>query len=417
MADPVVATGTHVVVGIDSTGAKQFLKVDGSGVLQTNAFSGSLPAGTNNIGKVDVNSLPAIPAGSNAIGSVSVTGLPAIPAGSNAIGTVGVTSLPAIPAGSNAIGSVSVTSLPAIPAGTNSIGTVTAVGAVAVGSPPTNPPVTVAGVDGSGNKQYIKTDTSGIVQSALNDMLAFSGSISAGGVITYSSPGPASGAIDTSGYGVVVVQLTGTWSGTVTFQDSNDNTNWVSATGVSSTGSLSSITTSNGIFRVSPGGRYVRVNVTSYSSGTVNASVVVRASPSTFPNISAFQGSAGATPWLVQAKGTTSGGLTKSRVQSAATTNATSVKASAGQVYFVEVGNNGASDAWIKFFDKASAPTVGTDTPVWTCYIPKGMGRFTNTDIGLVFSTGIAYAVTGGAGDSDTTAVAAAQVTGVIGYT
>jgi hypothetical protein len=86
-------------------------------------------------------------------------------------------------------------------------------------------------------------------------------------------------------------------------------------------------------------------------------------------------------------------------------------------VYFVEVGNNGASDAWIKFFDKASAPTVGSDTPAWSLYIPKGVGRFTNTDIGLVFSTGIAYAITGGAGDSDTTAVAAAQVTGVVGYT
>jgi hypothetical protein len=304
---------------------------------------------------------------------------------------------------------------------------VTAVGAVAVGSPPANPPVTVAGVDGSGNKQYIKTDTSGNVQTAVTsgsvtatplDALTFSGSISAAGVITYSSPGPASGTIDTSGYSGVVVQLTGTWVGSVTFQESNDNSNWGSVSGGTAGGGITSVATSNVVYRFFAGARYVRVNVTSYTSGTVTATVVLRAGVATFPNINVIQGSGTNTAtWGAVLNSKTSGGLTKSRVQSAATTNATSVKASAGQVYFVDVGNNGAADAWIKFYDKASAPTVGTDTPVWTMYVPKGIGRFTNTDIGLVFSTGIAYAITGAAGDSDTTAVAAAQVTGLIGYT
>jgi len=49
----------------------------------------SLPAGTNNIGDVDVLSLPALPAGTNNIGDVDVLTLPAIPAGTNAIGRVG----------------------------------------------------------------------------------------------------------------------------------------------------------------------------------------------------------------------------------------------------------------------------------------------------------------------------------------
>ncbi len=50
----------------------------------------TLPAGTNNIGDVDVLSLPALPAGTNNIGDVDVLSLPAIPAGSNNIGTVNI---------------------------------------------------------------------------------------------------------------------------------------------------------------------------------------------------------------------------------------------------------------------------------------------------------------------------------------
>ena len=53
-----------------------------------------LPAGTNNIGKVDVNSLPALPAGANAIGTVQVTSLPSLPAGINTIGGVSVVNFP-----------------------------------------------------------------------------------------------------------------------------------------------------------------------------------------------------------------------------------------------------------------------------------------------------------------------------------
>jgi hypothetical protein len=48
----------------------------------------ALPAGTNNIGDVDVLTLPSIPAGTNNIGDVDVLSLPSIPTGSNNIGTV-----------------------------------------------------------------------------------------------------------------------------------------------------------------------------------------------------------------------------------------------------------------------------------------------------------------------------------------
>lgn len=71
------------------------------------SVAGATPAGTNNIGDVDVLSLPSLPAGSNNIGDVDVLSLPSLPAGSNNIGDVDVLSLPATPAGTNLIGRVS----------------------------------------------------------------------------------------------------------------------------------------------------------------------------------------------------------------------------------------------------------------------------------------------------------------------
>ncbi len=69
--------------------ASNALKVDGSAVTQPVSGTvtiNAIPAGTNNIGDVDVLSLPTLPAGTNNIGDVDVLTLPALPAGTNAIG-------------------------------------------------------------------------------------------------------------------------------------------------------------------------------------------------------------------------------------------------------------------------------------------------------------------------------------------
>lgn len=110
----------------------------------------------------------------------------------------------------------------------------------------------------------------------------------------------------------------------------------------------------------------------------------------------------------------TSGGLSISRVLSAASTNATSVKASAGQVYSIYAHNTNASPRFLKLYNKASAPTVGTDTPVLTLPIPgnaSGAGFVLDTGgMGIAFATGIALAITGAVTDADTTAVALNEV-------
>lgn len=118
----------------------------------------------------------------------------------------------------------------------------------------------------------------------------------------------------------------------------------------------------------------------------------------------------------LQKPSATANGTTSSRINAAASTNATSLKASAGQVYSVDVFNVAAYDVFLKFYNKASAPTVGTDTPVWTIPIKAGAGYSNVFMLGKAFSTGIAYAITKLQADSDTTAVAALDVTGTMDW-
>ena len=108
---------------------------------------------------------------------------------------------------------------------------------------------------------------------------------------------------------------------------------------------------------------------------------------------------------------------TASNINSAATTNATSVKATAGSVYSITASNTGAGAAFLKLYNKASSPTVGTDVPVLTIPIPASSVQ--NIEFGTAghrFTTGIALAITNLAADSDTTAIAANQVKVLTAY-
>ena len=112
----------------------------------------------------------------------------------------------------------------------------------------------------------------------------------------------------------------------------------------------------------------------------------------------------------------TSGGLSISYATLANSNNATSVKASAGQVYFVRAFNNSTTIAYLKFYNKASAPTPASDTVVDKFMIPASSGVIHSITAGIPFSTGIAYAVVTGIGDTDNTSVAASAYSVTVGY-
>jgi len=109
-------------------------------------------------------------------------------------------------------------------------------------------------------------------------------------------------------------------------------------------------------------------------------------------------------------------GTNVARINSAATTNLTSVKTAVARVHGWHLFNSGAATAFVKLYAKASAPVVASDVPVLTIPIPAGQvveGVFP-TPIGV--PTGLAYAITGGLADTDATAVAAGQVSGFLAY-
>ena len=97
-------------------------------------------------------------------------------------------------------------------------------------------------------------------------------------------------------------------------------------------------------------------------------------------------------------------------LSAAASTNGTSVKASSGSIYALTLFNASASNKYLKLYNKASAPTVGTDTPVLTFLVPPGGTFFLDRPAGIFFSLGIAFAITGAAAVADATALAAGDI-------
>lgn len=117
---------------------------------------------------------------------------------------------------------------------------------------------------------------------------------------------------------------------------------------------------------------------------------------------------------LVSQTPVTTGGATIFRLLSANTTNSNNIKAGAGQIYGFVITNTNASARFVKLYNKATAPTVGTDTPAMTLVIPgnaSGAGMVAaEFSSGIAFGTGIGIGITAVVTDADTTAVATNEV-------
>jgi len=98
------------------------------------------------------------------------------------------------------------------------------------------------------------------------------------------------------------------------------------------------------------------------------------------------------------------------KINSAGSTNASSLKATAGSVFGFIAHNTAAYAVYVKYYDKASAPTVGTDVPLYTVQIPAGLSFVWAPPIPISHYTGIALAITKLAADTDTTPVLAGDL-------
>jgi hypothetical protein len=152
-------------------------------------------------------------------------------------------------------------------------------------------------------------------------------------VAVLASPGAlnATGAVATSGIGIVGIQVTGTWVGTITFQGTEDplaatapTTSWFNVNGVASvTGLQVTTTTANGQWRINAGSyTAVRVLMSVYTSGTATvwlnssaaASMATLAEPLPVGTNSIGTVQPGntpnTTPWLVNQQTATVGTIT-----------------------------------------------------------------------------------------------------------
>lgn len=206
-------------------------------------------------------------------------------------------------------------------------------------------------------------------------------------------------------------------AGVVTVAWSNDNTNWVTATLYNESGATSTTFNAAGLRTTNVRARYCRLRLTTATTGGTTT-IVVAGFQSDLTVAINTQPVSGTVTATVTGGTTLPVTPTQSFVNSAATTNATSTKASAGTVWSVVVSNINAAARYLKLYNKASAPTVGTDVPVIVVPIPAGaVVQIDGGSNGIRFGTGIAWALTTGAADSDTGAVAASEHKVAIAYT
>lgn len=134
---------------------------------------------------------------------------------------------------------------------------------------------------------------------------------------------------------------------------------------------------------------------------------------SNFPATQPVSGTVTANPAIIPGSG-----ATPYHLISAASTNATSVKASAATLVMLTAINQASVMRYLKIFNKASAPILGTDVPVLNFPIPSNSGTATDgagfviplPPIGVGLSNGLAFAITAGQADNDNTPVVAGDV-------
>ena len=134
------------------------------------------------------------------------------------------------------------------------------------------------------------------------------------------------------------------------------------------------------------------------------------------PTITLGAGTALAGDVGVQYRTTASGlATTNTHFVAAGSTNATSVKATAGKVFGWYFANTTAAWRYVKLHNIATAPTAGSGVVRTIGVPPNGVASF-YSEGGITFATGIGLTMVTGAADADATAVTANDIVGELFY-
>lgn len=199
--------------------------------------------------------------------------------------------------------------------------------------------------------------------------------------------------------GVVTVA----WSNTADFAQS------ITATLISESGASSTTFNAAGLRATNVMARYCRLRLTTATTAGTTTLNVWGAQTVYQPIVQPVSGSVTASGTVTANEGTPVT-PTASILNSAASTNGTVAKGSAGTIYALAVSNNGAGVAYFKLHNSTTV-TVGTTAVSQWFKVPAGDSiNIYYGKVGLRHGTGICYSITGAAADNDTTAVAAGQV-------
>lgn len=217
-----------------------------------------------------------------------------------------------------------------------------------------------------------------------------------------------------------------------TFEYSNNSTNgtdgnWYGVQVVRS--NANTVETATGVLAATPvygweasvnGYKWFRVRATAHTSGT--ASYILQpgayaTEPIPAAQVTATQPVSGTVTATVTA-GTVNPVVpaTPYFVNSAASTNGALILTGTSNVSSFYATNEGATAAYIKLYNKATAPTVGTDVPEMTIPVPaavSGVPGVATIPIGFHgfrFALGLGIAITRNAVHTDTTAIGAGEV-------
>jgi hypothetical protein len=234
--------------------------------------------------------------------------------------------------------------------------------------------------------------------------------------------------LDVSNYRSASVQVVSTGTGgTFIFEQSNDGVNAIAlpifnaglTTGAAIIAAITA-TASAIIYTLPLRCRFVRLRiVTTITGGSIQAfsRMSTEAWTPTIGNVSATASINAGVNAIgdvgIQARANATGAASIRHVVSAATTNPTIVKATAGRVLGWSLGNPSAGWRYVKLHNSATIPTAGAGV-VQTIAIPPGGLAQCDLAAGLGFSAGIGLTIVTGAADADATAVAANDVVGDI---
>jgi len=165
----------------------------------------------------------------------------------------------------------------------------------------------------------------------------------------------------------------------------------------------------NGVYFIDTCGA-LKVRVTMLSACTGSAAIDIKAINATraLPYVQNIAS--------ITTSGTPTAPATPFAITSAAGTNATLIRTGTTGLCYIKGVNFGATWAYIHLVNKATVITVGTDIAVDVIPIPPASGGVPGTVIqqygsnGARFTSGLTISITGGAADTDTTAVGANNV-------